>query len=1783
MKKQSRFHTVIPTLLVLGLAILLPVQVAAQSPIDPNGPGGDPGSNPSGPQYNVTIIGDFESKCLLDGTGHLYHDELSNTIVACQNQEVTYTAYASTDGDAVINWAWTVYGAASVSYTGNEATVIWGTEATGQLVVTVTTASGHTYTHRQTVRLIESPIAAASSVPGYNADHVIYVCQGMDVEFADQSHTQSSDIAGYYWEGCGSTSSSHSFLLQSVTMPCTVTHRVYNNCGCYDEEFFYIEVLEGAPLELSCYGTACEGSTVTYHTGAPPVCDEYFWTVEGGHLVNGQGTPDITVVWDSPTDGYGIISLDGTLCGGNVCQGSLSVRIPIIQNGVPIDGQTEACVGDAVLYSVPLYGSTRYAWSITPTAGVDSTPVNGANKMTYKFTSPGTYQISVRYKCDFLACGEFATESITVVVRPGIRILGDNEVCLTNTATLTTDAPTTNNLMTWKVYEPGSDQPVYTSPAPTAQFATSVIQSAGRFRVTAENGGYCSEASFILTVKDPPPAPTVEEMDPDNPAVACPHSTILLKATPSNPLYNIIWKPVCASAAPSRVSGEEVSITYGPEVCGVDAYYYDRELQCVSADHYTHMVVPFALAQHHLPQALTVCPGTRLVWGNSVVPYQDGVLYEWLLSDEEQHCATIEGDIHANAVTLLVNDIDHIIDQDIPFDVYLIRKYCGQEDTATVHVTIAALPQPLNLSIDPQAPICQGTNVDLTGRGCTACGGGVGRYRWHFSDDNQTGTGPNANHTFNRPGDIFVTLTCNPYDVCTNGDYLPTANRIVQVIPNPPAHYISYDGTYVAVEPQSLLNPSDYDFQWGHLPDNSNVVSATPGGSEYTCTVISRTNPSCTTIVKNEVKPCQPLTVGTPSVDYCNKTVSFSVDNPPTPIVWTILGREDNDWTVSGDYNENIEIPVSTVGTLIVRAETEEDPCYSATMAYTVDFMPDFSLQKACSTIVVHNRSLSLDGSKVVKIMVTRSGGTADYLTFPVSQGSITYPIPCDGTYTFSLVMYDGITINCPLGSVYIENTSNLTVDVTSANPVGLEHWTCDNTAIQLTASLPSPHTILHSHWNFGDQGTSLDTNGNSVYHTYRYNSNLPPPPTNYIILLTITDENGCKHNGNLNISSFANDLKEPSVWVPANAPVCPGNEILLECRINNSPLYNPSCTTTYNWSVTPSTNSYTQPVSHTGDYSVIVSNEHYCKTEAAVNVQFKNQPSAIIIPKKYYYCVGETVDLDGRPDDMSNNYRYLWTVLNNTTNQTTTTTNTTGTLSFPAGSTACTYTVDLTVTDINEGCSATATPVTITVVNPPSPPSVHMDPQHECLDQGFVRLIGNNPSQMLNWSNGDYGNTADYHYPGVALAYYYDPVSGCRSDSAVIHIPAAPDFDALLTGCYDVCYDIANASLPVYGLLPRLQSYGWEWYHNNSLYASSPLGPQPSPLNLPLVGLGKYDLSVNYFSNCHASARSLVIQDADLCPCDSIDISYTCKNTSVQNCHLIYDIAVTVCNNSRRTHCFNSLLPLFNPLAGNITITGNTFTPTTPTPGNCFQFTITLDVTALDPSTVAFRLLDENCAECSIDFSVDLMPTANCNNQTAGSISTNGTISDDNTVYCNFYLDVPGVTNVLAVWSEPQAVVNYTYASPAVNGLCAFRQSDLENNSKACIYALVCTNNTLCIWYYCTSTEELLDNPKAAGHGSNGGNVTSQEPSLKPNPTTGEVSVIGIPDEVVEILVMDMTGRSMDTFAGTARFNIAGLPSGAYIVRVKTRHNTEKPADTNEASPRAPQELVTYLKLVKK
>ena len=1699
--------------------------------------------------YNVLITGDFESSCVLSGENSSVIDELYQALVACEGSKVSYTAHVNTSGQNIIDWWWDVEGGTITGAANSSAvTVAWGVAGQGLLSVTVTTDSGIVYTHSQPVNIVEAPVVGAITTPNYGYSHDINVCRGMSVYFMDDSHASNTDIVGYYWEGCDTSATSRNFTLGRVTSNCTITHRVYNSCGCYDEEFFYIYVNKGDPLVISCYGTACGGSTVRYHATSP-VCSDYHWVIEGGALADGQGSPDFTVVWDSMQTGYGIINLAGSICGDNSCPGYLSVKIPVIQDSVNIEGQLKVCEGDAVVYSVPLFGSTEYTWNISNSNGVEEICYNNANKITYKFNQAGTYYIYVEYSCSFLNCGPRRSRQIEVNVKPRLEIEGEYEVCIANNATYTIDG---NTYCTWTVYELPSNIPVYTSPQDELRFETlGNILSPGKYRLTASNPNYCNEAEFVFYVRDTPPEPDVPDLDPDNPTVSCPHSGIRLQGHLANPEYNLVWRTVCEPN--STASGDDVTLLYDDEVCDVEVYTYDRRLRCQSRDAYVHHVVPFVLLPTHLPQTVReVCPNGRISYNNDTVPYQDGVIYEWELETHKEYCATIEGSKHTNTIELHINDFSQPISP-TTFNLYLYRTYCsGIIDTDTVIFRIVDYSN-TSLTITGPTDVCQWAATVLEGSGCS------GPYTWKIDGDTHTYRENPMNCIFNYIGNTGVIMYCNPYYGKCDNKYLPKAITSIHVSPNPAVAGIVYDGTNVYTVPP--LSNNDYSFRWYHDTNvNNDTVHGITNQSNYTCTITSNAT-GCTTTVSTNPNygggygtPCGPLTVvqrGT--LDYCSKTISFKVLNPPASITWNVSGTGCGPLSYSGDYNDTVIIPVTKVGHYVATAAIAGQPCYRGYAEFTVDFIPDFRFEDSCDRIIITNNSRYLDNTKTMQL----SANGTPIGTYPVDKDTVQYNTGSGGTFNFRLTSYDGHTLNCNLGTEEITNTAGANLTITTANTADYNS-TCDNTPLRLNVATNPPGIISSVHWDFDDNYTSLDTTIAYIYHTFEKRS------TGYNVSVTVIDTNGCKSNGSIQITSHANSLKKPELRIESNIyPVCLGSPIDIKYMASgNEPLF-----TTYYWvedNYTSQSNIHT--VYNTADYHVDVTNNHYCETHASVNVAFYSLPPALIISKKYKYCVGEAIELYGIPDDM-NNYQYQWTiqrdgsVIPGNYNS--------GTVTLPASNTGCQYTIDLTVRDDNTGCTNSAPQLVLKVFDLPPKPAISIATPH-CIHESPVHLVSN--TDETHWSNGDVGLDAYYSYPGVATAWYYDNTSGCRSDTAALRISEAPDFDALLTGCYIMCEDSAYRKLPVYGLLPCWQKFGWEWFHNSYTLDNGTSGNGQTVL-LPLKGMGNYNLNVNYYDDCGQESRYLVIEEDKACKCD-LEITSEVYVGYDKDCNLTYNIEVTVCNNSVNPCCLKYLVPQFDALTGNITMTSNTFSPVTLNQYGCTTFYISLIATQLMPTTVVFRLIDEDCAKCVTDFSVDLTPDVNCfeNKVTVAVPIENTSLSGNGIIYYDFNISVSGASNVLAVWSNPETVLNFGFnaITPSVYGLCAF---DCRHSVVGIfdIYVLVCTANGLCVWRYNMDTGLLPPTPRGKSKGGALQETTTVDdtPLLKPNPATGMVGVESN-DAVTEVLVMDMNERQMATFSNTTSFNVANLATGTYIVRIKSIHG----ADATER--------ITYLKLVK-
>lgn len=1714
---------------------------------------------------HITITSDFESQCLMPLVKYDVYNEEPEAIIACQENTVTYTASCNTGGVAVVQWNWNVVGASTWMDNGNGSiTVTWGAGPTGQISVEITTANDYSCSTTQNVKLIEKPDILAGTIPNYvetpNHDKIITVCKGGTVEFTDLSNTTNSDIIGYYWE-CDNptiTSSLPNFRLENVMDGCEVVHRVYNNCGCYDEEVFTIKVAKGDILELGCYGTVCQNAVVTY-TALNPTCSQYSWYVEGGSIIGSQDQPKVTVQWDHPQNGYGVIGLDGMLCGENSCPSLMSKKIPVIQDTLDINGQDVVCVGEAVRYSIPLFGSTEYHWSIQPTIGVDTFDVNGANQRTIVFNQPGDYKIKVSYECEFLECGRFTSKTLLVRVKPKLEIEGEERICVTNACDLKTDP---NVSAKWSVYDIDNNDHLIHTAYNLSTFAYNFPQ-AGKYRVTAEHPDYCRPAVFVITVVDAPPAPVAADFALTNPQEACPNSSILLKANPTNPDYTIVWEPTCDDATPGMVSGNRVTINYQNTVCNINAYNYDRVLGCLSENPYVHTVSEFQLAGHNLPTSITVCPGAELPFS---VQNQNGVTYEWELDGSHQYCASVQGDNTSNAVTLLVNKLSSY---PVTFNFTLKRTYCsGMVDYHTIEITVTDDPD-VELSINHSDPVCQYSTVVLSGSGCNG-----NSYEWTI--ENIEYQGNPISHIFRHSGSVNVTMKCNPYYSCPNHDYYATKTVTVHVNAAPPASGIAFSGSQVYVIPP--LSPSNYDFEWGHTSTNSNAVSTDPTVDLYTCTVTNRTTGCSKTVMA--YKPCpNALTVTATPFDYCSKQVFLTATGATGPVNWIITGGEYSVVSTSGTFGENTTILIETAGTYTAMARVAGNPCQSGTCYFTADFVHDFTFEKACDKIIIKNNSSYINGNE----MVVLNYGNHPPVSFRADQEIIQVPVG-SGTYTFYFISFNGNSIPpCQLETISIANTSHLPVTITLPFSTP-QYQACENSPIQLTASIPSPHIISEINWNFAD-GSSF-SNHNPIHHTFAENY-----PSYYPVTVQVKDENACTLTGTVQVRSHNNDLK-PEHLIPDGVQVCEGTPRKLSYSVNGTSVVAPTGSVTYTWDFAPATYNPInyKYVSTTGDYGVTVTNSNYCKVKKIKNVPFSNSPYALIVTASSIYCQGETIKFYGSPDPNTSNYTFYWEITDVSTG--TVNTYSDADISYTP-SHAGTYTVSLTITN-NEGCSDNAIE-TITVNPTPTAPTLYYS-GNKCLDQGAVELAGTTPTtpaSVINWSNGYTGPNAKYFTAGEAQAWYYDINTGCKSNEARIHIEPQPDFDALLTGCYEKCKDYfatkPQPTLPVWGLSSGIEYIKWDW--NRDIVNNVGNGLVYSPgyfLSLLLPTFGDYNLELRYNGGICGPVISptLTIKPTDTCDCKDLDIDYKYK-MYVKNCKIYYDVKVRVCNNSSNDACLEDVQYLFDNQY--IHVVYANYTNHTVTPGNCEFINMLIEVAQFKPSsTISFRIYDK-CNKCATDFSINLMPEKfECEMpMNVDEININHGLSSEVAGYFKFVANVNPAENVLDFWTEPPMVIDYFYDGiDKVYGMNMIDMSLLSQlvaeDGDICFYALTCFKDNLCLRKFCMPAKKLYEmfvNEGVIHNSAKNKSVQSEssvideqsiaDPRLMPNPTTGEVNVIGTADEVVEVMVMDLNGRKMAAFDNTTNFNISNLSSGIYIVRVKTKHDYA--------------EKVTYLKLVKK
>jgi len=1675
------------------------------------------------PECDVFIVPDFDSECLI--TDYLEYNTpvplvsgMENCLLACKGNTVSYTV----SGTAGVQYVWSISGQATCHFTNQNKTAVvtWGDGEIGNITVQVFTADSLVCVAEACILLIESPVAGSASVPFYYLDSEneksINICLGETIEFMDQSSAGQTPIVGFYWhsEDYGSASSQNYTLTPVQEGDFELTHCVRNECGCEDCEIIHIHVKPEAVLELSCYGTVCSGNTARYSLQSPS-CDTYVWHVDGGTLSAGQGTPDIEVHWDSPSSGYGIISLDASLC-ETECNSLLSVKIPVISDSVKITGPDVVCVGSVQQYELPLWGSTSYTWSISPENYIYERGAEYPNQYLLEFHHPGIYVIHCQYDCPFLDCGTFTVHKTVVVKDTLVISSSDSVLCKGDAGYFGTSH---NGSVNWRVLKLPSNQTLYTNVANAIAYTFS---SPGNYKVVAFHNDYCKEAEFLVSVKDNPPALTVTE----GPYESCPNSFILLTAHPTSPSYYLQWTPLCSSADPHSTEGNEATIYYGNEVCNVAVYQIDKDYGCRS-EAYIHEVDTFHLAILDTTSVHHVCAGS--IFSISVQDQSDNVTYEWLLSPENG--ATIINDHLSPSIQIQTN---HLYGNPSPYlvTITLKRKYCsGLEKTETRLLSIEDVPFP---SLDYPDTVCVGELACFEATTGTLT---PSHYTWHFENS------PVIHNTttcrvFTTPGVHHFSLDYLPNPACD----AVTINGEIYVVALPYSD-IDVDGIQLSVPQQT-----DVTYSWTlggvSVGGNTPTLQMADTGT-YCCTVTSLISPYCSSSScysstnasgggPQQQDTC--LTVYPYLVSQnCNES-TVSILNPPGGnIVWSVSG---NSYCYPSVSTQTTVAHCSSPGHPVVNAYIEsEGRCYRGSLPLTIDCVPLIEVKYDCGgALVVTDKSKYRQGYSIPVRTVTIDGtNLSGVITYP--NMSVTIPTSSLGLGTYT------VTMNMNGSSCTVSKSITLEPDPV-IHSIDISEKMCEGVPFLFSAT--ASDNAIRFKWDFGDGSYQY---GNEIYHTYHNYQN------DYHITLTVSNASGCVAVKKDTVRVSAKDLS--GQLSAMGSATCPGQNRIIS-------YYPQTLTSHYEWDCDGSTTTTNYNyVYSTGNYTVTVTSDEWgCRVTSRCNVGFRNAPTAAISGNTDF-CLGDRVELNG---NTGAGHTYSWLITGPETH----------TGASPIVSivphTAGDYSAVLTVTN-TEGCSDTAT-YHFTVHTLPAAPNLSFIGA-PCIHNPPV-VVQSSSGQPLYWSNGYHGTPALYYSDGFISAYYLDPVTGCPSERRQMFIPPAPNFDALLSGCYEKCPDELPVNLPVYGFYPYyeyVEEFHWYWLLLNSGLVSD--GFNTDTL-LRISDFGDYELTMHYGDGCVSTSPTLSINKKDICPCDSVVLQLEKSYCFVEDCKMYYYLSYTITNNGSQSVTFDHL----NLNAPNTIVNVNTLPLTIPANSSKFiEFTIAFY--DFMTSSIEFTLYDSylNCELQHVEYlSLNRCLNDECKLEEL-TIKFNSEVSSElNISSFDFSFDIPGAIDLVALWSTPPQIFNYNTSSAlTVSGLLMLNYAQLSqlaqsDEGEICFHVVACIDGgtNLCYKKICVSAKELLvmipEDIRQVLDSITADNDTTRhlltntiipqpgKPWLAPNPARDEVTVMGIaPEEVAEITVLTMQGGQVAEFRNDYRFNVSRLAKASYIVRVIT------------------------------
>ncbi len=1251
------------------------------------------------------------------------------------------------------------------------------------------------------VEILEEPVAAIGSVPPA-ANGTIEICQGQTIYFENDSENASS----YIWDfGDLNTSTqfepSHTYATPGNY---TVSLIARNECYCNDTIFIDVNVLAAEVPEITCIGTVCEGTSVTYATTAS--CGTYDWNITGGGIIlDGGGTTDnfITVEWTTGPEGQ--VSLNVSGCAGSVCNLPNVIPIPIISENVQIQGRDRVCEGSTEEYYIQDYQGTEINWSVLGSGNIVGG--QGTERITINWYGQANMsnpqRVIVEFNNCYLDCGGRDTLEVDIV--PSFYIKGPIEVCEKTDASFRsynsiTDLPMNSN---WEVINAAGTVIWTDGPGPSTSITWNFPPGDYTIHAQAANpNNFCNEDYdlFIELVVAPPAPSTIDGIDE-----ICPGQTYSYVAT-GLPLHDFEW--AFTGGSPITFNGNPANTTWN-----ASGPYQVSVIQRATTG--------AACASDPLTLPVTEIPSYQVAGNDKVcmeengmytAPVFENVAYVWEISPADR------GTVISGQGTPNVEVLWH------------------SAGPATVSLGICAATETFNVDVlplpDPQVvhpnELCKGS----TGPVSTTIA--YASYEWIDDGGTIVSTLPNPDLSAG-----YYELNVIDNDGCTGS----TSFDIVE-LPEPAVTltvplYVGICHGGPAVTITASTTEDGYDFEWfanGFSIGNNSPYYSTDSPGTFSVEITDQngcTNTSNTLIIEDCETAGGICNNGVCTAGVCTNpggcnqggNISFEIQTSADCLTHNYINTSTNDianswgWNFGdpgsgGDNFSNLENPSHTFTSVgyyailfagaVPDLDNPGSSCPDGELQQdTILAIADFDFESACpgSPVQFTDISEKLPFATITGYLWDFDDPASGVLNTSTDQHP-DHIYAMAGTYNVTLTITEA-------SGCAVTVSKNVTVFDPPTVDFIVPDQTCEKTALPFSANASAD--ALDVVWDFGDPASG-DANSSTKFDTYHAFD----APGMYTVSVTVSNLFGCSTTFSDVVTVEPNTLGG-SIAFSQPSPICEGDNVTLTA---------PAGGIDYVWNTTDQVDNIT--VSNSGVYDVTLTDAEGCTySPADAVVDVFGEPNGIIKSVEYnefgqpiaYYennhtvCEGEDVYLviQGSID-----YTYVWST--NDGGDEIAFTEDRGNL-LAVG----THDFTVTVTDHN-GCTSEEGPFTVTV-NPKPDVQITSIPSGYLCENTTATLLVDTPDPLntYSWNTGESGTSISVIAGGTYFAQATNQF-GCKSRSNEIVVNNAPDIDNIPVGCHVRC-DPDTMCLPP---MPLVASF--QWYLNNTPMAA-PNGTLEEPV----------------------------------------------------------------------------------------------------------------------------------------------------------------------------------------------------------------------------------------------------------------------------------------------------------------------------------------------------------------